>query len=200
MTLAQLQTALKAWVVALAGLTASRDPVVFADEPRPMHNGTLALLTWVSGAPRGLDELRYEDNEEPAPAANMVPVVVGNRVRALQLEFETLSQDPAAPSALALCERVRDRLRRPSSLAALKAMNLGFVDAGLITVPDRKSDQRWRARTLLEVRFNATSFDRDADGAVSAIETVVLTSHVRGTDGAALPAAQQFNAEEIPAP
>jgi hypothetical protein len=198
MTLAQLQTALKAWVVALAGLNAARDPVVFANEPRPMHNGTLALLTWVSGAGVGRDETRYEDNAAPAPAPDLVPVVVGNRVRVLQVEFITLSQDPAAPSALALIEQVRNRLRWESSKTALDAMNLGLIDSGVITVPDGKSDQRWRARTLLEVRFNASSFERDTAGAAPSIATVEVTSHLSNVDGTQLPAAQQFDHEVMP--
>jgi hypothetical protein len=196
-TLTALQAALKEWVRALAGLAAT-DPVVFADEDRPQYVTTLALLTWISGAPRGLDETRYEDTEEPAPASNMVPVVVGNRARALQLEFITISQAPAAPSALALIEQVRDRLRWESSLAALRLMNLGLIDAGIITVPDGKTDQRWRARTLLEVRFNATSFARDTAGAAPSIESVELTSTLEDVDGTALPAAQQFDQEEMP--
>jgi hypothetical protein len=193
------QTALKAWARALLGL-ASNDPVLFENEPRVMFNRVLVLLSWVSGAGVGVDETRYEDSGATAPAANMVPVLTGARVAVLQVAVETLSQAPDAPNARALCERLRDRLRRPSSLAALKAANLGLIDAQVITVADAKRDQRFNARAVVEVRFNATSFDRDADGAVSSIERVVLTSHVAKPDGAQLPAELQMTAEEIPPP
>jgi hypothetical protein len=196
-SLASEQTAVKAWVRALLGFAAT-DPVVMENEPRPMFKTAIGTLAWVSRAGLGVDEVRYEDSGDIAPASNLVPVVMGPRVRVLQVTVEALAQDPAAPSALALCERAQDRMRRPSSLAALAAANLGLISAQTISINDAKRDQRWNARAVLEVRLNATSFDRDTTGAAPSIESVEISSALQDVDGTQLPAELQFNNEVMP--
>lgn len=198
MSLATDQAAVKLWVRALLGF-AARDPVVMENEPRPAFERVIATLAWVSRVRRGVDELRYEDSEEAAPADNLTPVVVGARVRVLQVTVETVSQAPDAPSALDWCEHAQDRMHAPSSRAALAAANLGLVGAQVVTLADLESDQHMNARAVLDVRLNATSFERDAAGATGSIESVELTSDtLKGVDGVDLPAAQQFDHEVIP--
>lgn len=190
------QPALVAWVKALTGL----EVVAWENEPRPhVPAGRLGVLSWLPTAGRGVDEVRWEDSNAVAPLPNLEPTVVGVRVLGLQVSVETLDQRPEAPHARATLERMRDRLRRPSSLAALAAANLGLIGAGDVAPADYRVDKRWVSRSVLDVRFNATSFDRDTDGAAPAIETVRVTSHIADVDGTELPAPEQFNDEVMPA-
>jgi hypothetical protein len=196
MNLATIEPALVAWVRTLLGFAAS-DPVVFENQRRPADNGRIAILSWVASAGVGVDEVRWEDNEAPAPAPNLVPVVCGVRTLTLQVAVETLDQTSGATARAAL-ELLRARLRRPSSLAALAAANLGLIGAEAVTSADYRVNQRLRSRALLEVRFNATSHDRDETGAGPAIESVDVTSHLTGTDGVELDASLQMSTEVIP--
>jgi hypothetical protein len=201
-----LQPALVTWVKALTGL----DVVVFENEPRPMHNGAIGVLSWTSNVGVGQDETRWDDDGSTAPSPpwdgtgdaptpNLTPVQVGNRLLALQVSIETHNTKPDAPHALALAERLRARARRPSSLASLEAMNLGLVDVQTTARADyRGVDQRWIARVVSEVRFNATSFEQDSDGATYSIETVGVTATLTDPAGESLAPSLQLSGEVMP--
>lgn len=198
MDYAAAQSALKTLVTSVLGWTSPTDPVVFENEPRPRHNGRIAILSWVSGVGVGVDDLRWEDNGALAPDPNYVPTLAGDRMLALQVSVETLDQSPGAPHARAALEQFRTRIRRPSSLAALRAANLGMVDVGAVSQADYRVDNRMISRALIELRLNATTFDRDDDGAIGTIESTDITSHISDVDGTQLPASLQMNAENIP--
>lgn len=191
MNFATLQPLLLAWVKALTGL----DVAVFQNEPRPRHNGTLVLLSWVSNTSVGIDDLRWEITDDPIPALNATATVSGCRRLALQVSIENLDQRPAT-HAQALCEKLRARTRLPSSLALIKAMELGLVSVGDVRQADYKVDQHWVSRALVEFRFNASSFE--ADIAVTSIETVEVTSQFEDVDGTVLPDALQLIATVFP--
>lgn len=198
MDFASLEPALKAWARALLGWAAT-DPVVFENEPRPRHNGRIATLALVSAVGVGVDETRYEDTGALAPLPNLAPAVVGARVLAVQIAVETVDQRPGSPHARAALERLRARLRWPSSLAALAAANVALIGAGTTSSADYLSaDKRFVARALLEVRLNASSFEADALGATGAIESVAVTSDVTTPADASLPPALQMVDETIP--
>jgi len=178
MDYAVLQPALVAWVKALTGLAV----VVWQDEPRPQSNGALGTLSWLGSGGVGVDEVLYEDTGAAKPAFDLVPVVRGLRTLRLQVSVDTFSQLPAG-NARTLLEALRDRLRAPSSLATLRAVNLGVIGATDITEAPYKADQRWIKRALIELRFNATSGFRDTAGALPSIETVEVTTTITRPDG-----------------
>lgn len=192
-----IQPALVVLVAALAGLNVKA--VAWKDEPRPMpHDGRQVLLSWVTDVGVGVDEIRFEDPEDEE-ATHVVPVVVGNRVVALQVQIETQNTKPNAPHALALAERVRTRLARPSTFTALQAINLGLIGAGVITLPNYESNQRVVATAVVEIRFNATVTDRDTDDETQGvIEHAEITTEFAGEDGTQLPASVQAIDEVIP--
>lgn len=195
-----LQTALKAWVLALLGWSATRDVVIFENEPWKRDNRRVAVLSWVSGAPVAAGEVRYEDTGALAPAPDLEPVTIALDVLALQIALETDDQRPQGPHARAFAQTLRARLWRPSSLDALDAMNLGLIGSSAITQADyrEKGNGRLVSRTIVEVRFNASSFDRDALAAAGSIESAEVTSHVDTAAGAPVATPLQMNAEEIP--
>jgi hypothetical protein len=198
MDLAAIQSFLAGFFLTLLGFSAPADPVVWQDEPRPQDNGRVAILSWVSIPKRGVDEVRYEDSGAAAPAVDLTPVVMGNRVLVLQLAVETLTQSADGPNATALLNTARTRLARPSAKAALLGANLALVDAVVITLANRAVDDHVIARAVLEVRLNAADGDRDTDGATSSIATVELASDtLKNVDGADVPPALQIS-EVIP--
>lgn len=198
------EDALAEWVRALMGLTAD-DAIAWEDRQRPWFQGRIVLLSWVAGAGVGVDEVRWEqrlvgDPPAPpvAPAPNLEPVIVGCRTVTLQISAEVHNQLPGAPHARALIERLRNRLSRPSSLATLAGLNLGLIGADGVVSANYEVDDHVVGRALLSVRFNATSFDRDTDGAVGSLESVEVTSHVQNPAGAEVAPALQMVNEVIP--
>lgn len=187
-----LQPLLVAWVKSLT----ETDVALFENEPRPRHNGTLVLLSWVSIVTRGIEDQRYEVADVPIPESNLTPQTIGLRSATLQISIETLDQRPGAPNAVALAERFRSRVRKPSSLALLEEMNLGLINVGAARKADYKVDQRWISRQLVEVGFNATAFETDT--AITSIERAKVTSTIQNAAGDALPPSLQAVAEIIP--
>lgn len=193
MTTQSVRSALAAWVKALSGV----EIAVWENDPRPMHNGVIALLSWGASDVVGVDDLRWQYAENESPLEEMTPAVQGDRVLRVQVAFETTLQ-AIAGNARELCERMRSRLRRPSSLAALAAVGLGLVSAGPAVQADYRAQQHMVARALFDVTLNATTWDADADGATSYIATVEVTSHVSDVSGDELPASLQMQEQVIP--
>lgn len=183
-----LEPALSAWVATLTGV----DPlvVVWENVPRPRHNGVLVLLSWLSATKLGTDDAAWVYSVNPDPLAEMVPEVGGPRVLSLQVSVETHDQRPGR-TARAVAERLRDRVRLPSSVAALQAANLGLVQATSVTQSDYRVDTRVVSRALLELTFNASAFVRDTAGATSYIAGVQTSASITNVDGTALPASIQ---------
>lgn len=200
MDFASVEAAVITWVALLTGL----DPkaVVFADRPRPIGPAAIALCSWVSFPKRGLDEVRYDVDEDAAPPdLNMTPVQMGNRVAVLQVAVETFNQLPNGPHAYALCEKACGRVLLPASLKMLKAAALGYSDVSDVTsanYPDNGG--RIVARSLFEVRFNVTSNEvGSTDDQTSTIESVEVSSeYFEDPTGAPLPDALQITDEVMP--
>lgn len=194
-----LQTALAALILALLS-DVTNVAVQWENEPRKMAIGPNVLLSWVSGAGVGVDEVRWEDTGAAVPNPDLEPTAVGARRLVLQVAPETTAnQKPGAPHARAVAEKLRTRLLgRTSAKAALRAANLGLVGVGDVTPADYEADQRMVSRCVIEVTLNATSFDRDAAGAASSIATVEVTSEVSDVGGTLLPDAEQMDHEVLP--
>jgi hypothetical protein len=134
------------------------------------------------------------------PGANATPVQVGDRKLSLQVSIETLNTLPSAPHARSLCDTARGRIRLPSSLAAFKLMNVGLVDVSDTIKADYRVDQHWIARSLFEVRLNATSFERGTTAdQTGTIEKVRVSSvSLNDPSGAPLPAGEQITNQVMP--
>ncbi len=57
--LVTIHATLKTWVSRLAGINVN--VCVFQNEPRPRHNGAIAILSWVAMAGLGSDDIRYTE-------------------------------------------------------------------------------------------------------------------------------------------
>lgn len=172
MNFAAIKPALKTLVTSLTGAAL----VQFENEPRKAHKGVIVLLSWVSSTGVGIDENRWTiDDAVDAPDPNATPIVVGVRTLALQVSAEVHDQRVAADDARSMLERLRTRIRRSASLASLLAVNIGLIDCGNVIQSDYNVDGHVVSRCLIELRFNATEFDVDTDGATGTIETVELT-------------------------
>ncbi len=193
---ATIENGLKALIATLAAVSAN--VVTWKDEPRPMARGTQVLLSWTSSVGVGVDEIRFEDPEDDE-ASHVVPVIVGNRVLALQVQIETWNQKPNAPHARSIAEKIRTRLARPTTFASLKALNLGWIDANVVNVGNYESDQRMIAAAIVDIRFNHAVTDRDEDDETqSTIEHAEVTSQIAGVDGVQVEASLQVVEEVMP--
>lgn len=177
MSLDAIQTALVAWVIALTGVEA---PFVgFKDDARAnvVTKGTSVDLSWVSDVGVGQDEIRYEEDDAAAiPDPNLTPVQMGNRLMVLQVGIETWDQR-ATVNAHTLANRLRGRVKLPSSLAALAAANVALVDIGGAINANYNSDGRIVSRRVIEIRLNATSTERGTTAdQIGSIESVEVTS------------------------
>jgi hypothetical protein len=86
---------------------------------------------------------------------------------------------------LEILERIRTRIRKPSSLAALKAVNVGLIDV-LAAVPIRiVSNKRTISAGNMDVFFAAAVNDADPIP-VGWFERVVITSELKGSGGTLL--------------
>lgn len=181
MNYATLQAALVLWVAALTGIDAKA--IVWENEIRVQSPGVLIVLSWVSTAPVGIEDTRWENTGDAAPALNMEPVVVGQRALVLQLSIESVLTTPDAPNARVVAEQFRTRVRAPSSLTRLTDAQVGLQSVGAVQQADYRVDQRWRNRCIVEVRLNATTFFRDTEGAAPSMESVLVSSDLQSLNG-----------------
>lgn len=184
MNFAAIELALITLASALTGVEASC--CVFENAPRPLHNGRLVRLAWVSSDGLGLDAATWEFATNADPLLEMTPVVEGARFLVLQVSVESFAQTPGE-TARAAAELARSRVRFPSSLAALRAVGLALADVGAVTTADyRSKDGRMVSRCLVELRLNGVAREVDEAGRTSYIATAGVTGTITRPDGAAL--------------
>lgn len=184
MDLAAIEPGLLAWASALTGVELAC--CLWENAPRVQHNGQLVLLRWVSEVGVGVDAIDYAYAPNADPLLEMTPTVSGNRVVVVQLDVEVHDQSSGV-NAHALASRARTRLRWPSSLDALEALDLALVGAEQIVVTDYELDGRFVSRRTMDVRLNASSRETDSAGAVPYIATVTTTATITHPDGTAVP-------------
>jgi len=185
--LATVEPALSALVARATGITAAC--VQWENAPRVQHNGSLALLSWVSETSIGHDETQwsYTDVGEGDPLTEMTPTA-RQRVRAvLQVSVEVHDQRPGV-NASAIAQRIPARLRAPSFVAEIAALGLGLANVGDVRRADYEVDDRFVSRTLVELTFNAHTTFVDEAGRNAAIATVEIDATVLSAGGAELPA------------
>ncbi len=185
MNLATIEPALLDWAAALTGV--ERTCCQWQNAPRVRHNGALVLLSWVSHGSAGVDATDYAYAANADPLLEMTPTVTGNRLAVLQLDLEVFQQAPGL-NAAALMDRARTRLRFPSTLAQLEAVELALASAEPIQTTDYPVDGRWVSRRTMDVRLNAVARETDSAGATSYIATVETTAAATHLDGSAVAA------------
>lgn len=185
MDLATIEPALCTLAANLTGIEEAC--CVFANAPRPRHNGKLVLLSWVSRTGRALDGASWAYAANANPLLEMTPTAGGAREASLQFSVEVYLDHRPGHSAAALIERARTRLSWPSSLAALGAAGLALATVGAASQADYRADGRMVSRSLFEVRFNCVDFEADTAGRTSYISTATVTGTVVDVDGSDLP-------------
>lgn len=188
MNLAEIEPALLTVASALTGV--ELPCCVWQNAPRPMHNGSLVLLSWVSETPFGVDAPRWDFAAGADPLQEMTPTVVGHRRAVLQIDVEVDDQTSGV-NAHAVMSRARARLMWPSVLASLRAVGLAVAGAEAIAVTDYVMDGRYVSRRTMDVRLNATAEETDLDGRTSYIATVGAVSTIQNPDGTTAPASIQ---------
>lgn len=175
--------------------------VIWQNEMRPRTNVPLAVLSWVSSVPVGVDETRWSiDGTVVAPGLNATAQTIAQRVMTLQVGFEAFEQLDAVNSRQ-YAESFRERVFSQSSIDTLVASSLGVVDA----TPAQQSDYRdgsnngrWISRALVEVRINVASLTTDRASQRGTIDHAQITSQLTDPSGALLPSAEQLNNVEMP--
>lgn len=180
MDLARIEPALAALAATLTDVEASC--CVWQNAVRPRHNGRLVTLSWVSSVGVGVDETKWAYAANANPLLEMTPTIEGPRFAVLQVAVESLDQRPGY-TARHLAERARTRLQWPSSLAALKAVDLALAGVGNVTMADYPVDGRMVSRCLMEVRLNGKAREADAAGRTSYIATVQVAATIARPDG-----------------
>ncbi len=167
-------------------------PFVWAEEERPMVEGPIGLLNVIASAGLGVDDTRWAD---PGGVDPPVPAVSGNRRHTLSVQIETISQR-AVGAARYTAERIRTRLRLPSSLDALHALGLAIVRLEPTTVLQYEHDERAYSRATLDVILAAVH--EETDVALGYFNRIELTTEIKGPDGVLLPSPPNVEDLEIP--
>jgi len=181
MDLATLEPGLLDWAAAVTGV--ERACVVWENQPRPRDNGRLCVLSWVSTGSTGTDDVRWVYAENADPLQEMTPVVEGPRTCVLQLSVECFDQR-SGYTARALLGRAPERIQAPSSLARLKALDLGLADVGPVLNADYPVDDHYVSRCTCDVTLNGTGRFTDTAGRTSYIATVEVSATLTHPDNA----------------
>lgn len=162
---------------------------VFENAPRPQSpDGRMVILSWISRTGVGQDGTRWDYAADADPLEEMTPTVQGSRECVLQFAVEITANQAPGYNAAAILETARTRLSRPSSLAALEAVNLALATIGPGTQADYLGDNgRMVSRSLFELRLNGHASEADPAGRTAYVATVVATGEVEQIDGTTLP-------------
>lgn len=185
MNLTTIEPALRAIAASITGIALPL--CVFENVPRPQSpDGRMVILSWVSRSGFGQDSARWDYAADADPLQEMTPTVHGSREARLQFAVEVTVDQRPGYSAAAIIERARTRMSRPSSLAALEAVDLALASVGPATTADYNADGRMVSRSLFELALNGVANDADADGRTSYIASVEATASVTNAGGTTL--------------
>ena len=191
-----LQAALLALVQRLVVPELEAKRVQWLEEPRKQIPGARVFLNITSSSGLGVDDVRT--TEGVTVGGELERTVQGLRLFTLSLQCETESQAPAG-AARSTVERLRTRLRRPSTLAALKGAGLALVRLEATQTLDYDWHDRRMSRAAMDAIFATTSNDGTLPAdAVTYIERVLVTSSITAPSGALAPAGLQLVDQEIP--
>lgn len=138
-------------------------PVCWKERERPFASDGIILLKVIADASQGVDEYRIAHDpalNSSSPPAECIPTSCGSSRVTLQVQVETFDQDGPG-SARTQLRKIRQRLRWPSSLAALKAIETSLVDIIAIPVIDKLEDGRQYSLATMDVRLNTIQIEND---------------------------------------
>lgn len=187
---AAIDTALEAWVRTLIGTDPSgtQVPVREASKPQKMTPHGVECIYEVTTVRRvGRDWTTYAEDVALADGEDFVPEQHGLRQLVVSIAVESTNASPGW-SARHFLDRVRLRLRRPSSLEALRAAELSLVREDAITDDVRATvGERRLSKAVLDLTLSAYESEVDSAGATSWIEKGVLTTQIKRADGTLTP-------------
>lgn len=189
MDYARLETELPLLFAELLGI-----PCDWRKRPRKQHTDACAQLDVISNASIGGDERAWVDVDSDADTVvdSIQATVYGVRELVVQVSVWSPVQS-LATSARAYLERLRTRLSLPSSLDAIKALELALVGVEDLVLTDPDQDGRTRSEASIDVRF-AYGHDETEAAAIPFLETVrVTSSSARDVQGDPLGAALQID-------
>ncbi len=151
----------------------------------------------------GEDETRRdfvpEDSQDPADQeylGMLREVQTGQRKFNLQVEVHVPAQTDDF-WAFAVTERIRTRIRRPSIIRQLSAVEVAFIRMTEAVKTSYTDSGRVVSAAVLNVTFGTVANDIDTT-AGGWIEFVELTGHLQDTSGVELPAPPNWNKHWIP--
>lgn len=148
---------------------------VWIDKRRPFKSpkDQAWVLLRVRGARGiGIDDRRYRDTGEAAPAFPLRETANGHRRVSFDVRVESFRHDDDRFSFNA-AEKIRTRLGWRSSLSRLLALNLSVIEKGqTLDVSGIVQDDRVTSVALFELVLNVGVCDENEITSVAAIETV----------------------------
>lgn len=183
-----LETRLPALFGELLGI-----PCHWRAQPQKMQQGASAVIDLLAPTSIGVDDLRWTDVADPTTGAitGVQATIVGQRELTLQVSVWSPSQKLGSSARMYL-ERLRTRLRWPSTLATLKELGLAHVRTEGVVDIEPEQDNRVRSGAALDVRLAYAA--SEADVAIPYIETARVQSvSVRNAAGDPLPASVQVD-------
>jgi hypothetical protein len=172
MSWATIRPVLKSLVAELSGLTAH-----WEDQKRPFVPSAiraLALLSVSPVTPVGVDDIVIDYDADRTEGQEICDNVLGVRNFTLSVKVESYEQGDAL-AAVNYLENLRNRLKRRSTGAALRAVGVAIRG----TEPSRDlsalRDDRWTSIAVLDIRLRMAVSETDAAHGYSYIETVEIT-------------------------
>lgn len=165
-------------------------PTCWKEQPRPYLPDGVILLKVIADLSQGVDEYRIALNSAEltsSPPIECEPTSCGSSVVTLQVQVETFDQD-ASGRARTVLRKIRQRLRWPSSRAALKTIETSLVDILSIPVIDKTEDGRQYSLATMDVRLNTIQVENDQP--FGRIDSMVLTPTLTDDSGGAIPASK----------
>lgn len=182
----------------------SEIPTYWRDKPRPFEfvdageGAAVCLLEVVDDAGVGVDEYRIEiDGTQLAssPPVEVEPCAVGLRTTRLQVLVETWDQD-AKRRARHFLERIRRRIRLPSTLATLRKIDTAHIRTERAILSARLQDNRDFSTGAMSILLHTISVEPDKP--FGRIDQVDLEGTLTGPDGS--PAATSTLTIDLPDP
>ncbi len=161
-------------------------PVCWKERERPFVEDGIVLLKVIADLSIGVDEYRivYDPAQVASdPPEEMIPTSCGSALVTLQVQVETFDQDASGRARTAL-RRIRQRLRWPSSLQALRKIETSLVDILTIPVIDRVQDGRVYSLATMDVRLNTIQVENDKP--FGRIDTIVVQPDLLDESGVPL--------------
>jgi hypothetical protein len=151
MDFATIRPALKTWVETITGIPDRN--VYWFRKPRGWR-GLHAILRMNPPANQGRDAVNYEDTPGAPAGQEITPIVTGNREFTLQIKVISYSEDDDK-MAMYYTDLIHDSLRLPTSIAAFRAVSIGFQQVMSHVDLEEIKDSRDTSVAQIDLRFNA---------------------------------------------